>query len=73
MITQQKAKERGKGGGGLTHQGTGRDAVLRPGVAKKQDLGPKLIAKKTRLAKIKETRNSNVLMASNIALHTTQA
>ena len=49
----------------------GREAVFNPGVAKKQDLGPKLTAKKMRLAKMKETRNSRVLMASSITLHTT--
>ena len=55
----------------LTHQGMGREAVFNPGVAKKQDLGPKLTAKNIRLAKMKETRNRRVLMASSITLHTT--
>ena len=58
-------------GGALTHQGMGREAVFKPGVAKKQDLGPKLTAKKMRLAKIKDTRNSKVLMTSNITLQHT--
>ena len=57
--------------GVLTHQGMGRDAVFKPGVAKKQDLAPKVTAKKVRLAKMKEFRNSSVLMASSITLHTT--
>jgi len=35
--------------GRLTHQGIGKEAVLRPGVVKKHDLRPKLMAKKMQL------------------------
>lgn len=35
--------------GQLTHQGIGKEVVLRPGVVKKHDLRPKLMAKKMQL------------------------
>ena len=59
--TAQRSSRQVGGEGPLTHQGMGRDAEFKPGVAKKQDLGPKMIAKKTRLAKMNETRKQQCL------------
>lgn len=53
----------------LTHQGIGRDRLLKPGVAKKQECGPKLDAKKIWLVYMKATRNSCALTTTSMTLH----
>ena len=70
MTAQWQTKHLCSSLGQLTHQGIGKEAVLRPGVVKKHDLRPKLMAKKMQLEYMKEQKNSKVLIVVSITLHT---